>query len=268
MIKNLSIIITLYKTPIKYLKNLNQYKNYKIYIFDQATKNNSKIISRYLKCKFVYFNNTQNIGLPKATNYLISKIKTDFFLFTQADIKIDNKSIENLFYSISTNKKIIFAGPTFNRSSSVIKNYRNKFVKYTKKLDASLMMCDAKKVKKIGFFGEDFFLYWEDKDLMERVNKSNFKMIRQSNSFAYHESSKSSSNNLITLFIRRINFKFGEYLFELKHKKIRKIKVFRNIFINLMILPVNLIFLRKNKLIENISQPIGTIKFILFLLFR
>ena len=41
-----------------------------------------------------------------------------------------------------------------------------------------------------------------------------------------------------------------------------------DIFINLMILPVNLIFLRKNKLIENISQPIGTIKFILFLLFR
>ena len=52
------------------------------------------------------------------------------------------------------------------------------------------MMCDAKKVKKIGFLTKIFFLYWEDKDLMERVNKSNFKMIRQSNSFAYHESSK------------------------------------------------------------------------------
>ena len=37
MNKNLSVIITLYKTPEKYLKNLNQYKNYKIYIFDQAT---------------------------------------------------------------------------------------------------------------------------------------------------------------------------------------------------------------------------------------
>ena len=28
------------------------------------------------------------------------------------------------------------------------------------------MMCDTKKVKKLGFFDENFFLYWEDKDLI------------------------------------------------------------------------------------------------------
>ena len=70
------------------------------------------------------------------------------------------------------------------------------------------MRC-KKKVKKIGFFDEDFFKYWEDKDLMERVNKSNFKMIRNEEIvLPTMKASKSSSNNLITLFIRRINFKF------------------------------------------------------------
>ena len=37
------------------------------------------------------------------------------------------------------------------------------------------MMCDTKKVKKLGFFDENFLLlYWEDKDLMQRAKKVYF----------------------------------------------------------------------------------------------
>jgi len=268
MNSNLTVIITLYKTPEKYLKNLNQYKDYKILIFDQATQNNSRIISKHLKTNFKYFFSKKNIGLPKATNFLISKVKTDFFLFTQADIIIDKKSIKNLYDNISKTNDVIFAGPKFLKSSLCHKNYNNKISKFVGKLDASLMICSYKKVRNIGFFDKDYFLYWEDRDLMERVNKSNLKMKKIMNAFAVHESSKSSSNSISTLFIRRINFKFGEYLFEFKHKKIKKIKIIRNIFLNLILLPLNLILFKKNMLIENISQIIGTIKFLIYLIFN
>ena len=70
------------------------------------------------------------------------------------------------------------------------------------------------------------------------------------------------------MLIRRINFKYGEYLFEYKHKNIRVIKIFRNIFNNILILPFNLILFRKNNVIENFSQPIGTLKFLLYLLLK
>ncbi len=46
MTNDLSIIITLFKTPLNRLKILNQYKNYPILIFDQETKNNSEQISK------------------------------------------------------------------------------------------------------------------------------------------------------------------------------------------------------------------------------
>ena len=46
---NLSIIITLFKTPADKLKILNQYKKYPILIFDQATKDNSELISKKFK---------------------------------------------------------------------------------------------------------------------------------------------------------------------------------------------------------------------------
>ena len=97
MKKDITVIITLYKTPIKKLNALNQYKNFKVIIFAQeAEKSYQNIIKKNSSIKFKYYFSKSNIGLPKATNYLISKVKTKYFLFTQADILIDEKSIKYL----------------------------------------------------------------------------------------------------------------------------------------------------------------------------
>ena len=69
MINNLSIIITLFKTPHHRLEILNQYKNYPILIFDQETKNNSEQISKILDADFEYFHSNNNLGLCKSTNF-------------------------------------------------------------------------------------------------------------------------------------------------------------------------------------------------------
>ena len=81
MDKNISVIITLYKTPPDKLQLLKQYENYNLIIFDQHTKSNKKIISKILK-KFRYFYSKKNIGLSKSTNFLISKVRTKFFIYT------------------------------------------------------------------------------------------------------------------------------------------------------------------------------------------
>ena len=107
---DLSIIITLFKTPDDKLKILNQYKSYPILIFDQATKDNSKYISKIINTKFEYYYSEKNLGLCKSTNFLISKVKTKYFLFTQADIEIDENSISNLIKGMNIRNDIIFAG--------------------------------------------------------------------------------------------------------------------------------------------------------------
>ena len=40
--EEISIIITLYKTPIENIQLLNQYRNFKVLIFNQAEKDDSK----------------------------------------------------------------------------------------------------------------------------------------------------------------------------------------------------------------------------------
>ena len=49
--KDVSIIITLYKTPVKRLKSLNQYRKYPIMIFDQEPEDNSKEINNLYRNK-------------------------------------------------------------------------------------------------------------------------------------------------------------------------------------------------------------------------
>ena len=107
MIKNITVIITLYKTPEKYLKNLNQYKNYKTIIFNQGNTHKISELKKILKINFKHFGSNKNIGFSKATNFLISKVKTKYFLFTQADITIDKKSIKYLLNEIKK-IKILF----------------------------------------------------------------------------------------------------------------------------------------------------------------
>ena len=88
------------------LKLLNQYKNYKILIFDQSKKNKLNEISKIIYGKFDYFH-SKNIGLSKSTNLLVSKVETKYFLFTQADIIIENSSILNLIKAMDE-KRINF----------------------------------------------------------------------------------------------------------------------------------------------------------------
>ena len=263
MDKNISVIITLYKTPISKLQILKQYENYNLIIFDQHTKSNRKIISRILKKKFRYFYSKRNIGLSKSTNFLISKVRTKFFLFTQADVEINKVSIQNLLKVIKSKKDVIFAAPVIGNYSK--KNLTKKYI-YSNKLNAVIMLCDLKKVKNFGFFDENFFLYWEDIDLMERVKSSKYKMVKVLNSYANHFGGKSTIENYKTKFTRQINFKYGEFIFDLKYNKLRLLKIVRTLLQSFIFIPIHLIIYDQNKLISYFSKIIGTLKFIIFYL--
>ena len=205
------------------------------------------------------------MGLSKATNFLISKVKTKYFLFTQADIKISKKSISALLSAFRQDKNIIFAAPVLKKSFT--KGTKAKF-QYQNDLDASVIMCDTKKVKKLGFFDENFFLYWEDKDLMQRAKKSRFKMVKVLHSNAVHLGGKSTQKDTNTKLVRKINFKYGEFVFDLKYKKLRLLKIIRNFFKNSIFLIFNIFLFNKSGLINNYSNIAGTLKFIYNFLFK
>ena len=119
-------------------------------------------------------------------------------------------------------------------------------------------------MKKIGFFDEDFFLYWEDIDLMKRINQSKYKMVIANNIYSNHHSSQSSENSFKTEHIRKLNFMFGELVYDLKYKKFRFIKIIRKIIQNFVLFFFNLIRFHLQDSLNNFSTLCGLIKFILY----
>ena len=111
-----------------------------------------------------------------------------------------------------------------------------------------------------------FFLYWEDVDLMKRVNNSQFKMINVLNSYAKHHGGKSTIENFKTKIVRQTNFKYGEFVFDLKYNRLRPLKIIRTLLQSIIFIPICLIIFDKDKLISYFSKISGTLKFIIFYL--
>ena len=267
---DISIIITLYKTPDENIRILNQYKNFKVLIFNQAERNDSKKkLDNLLKFNFEYYSSKKNLGNSKSSNILLSKVKTKYCLFTQPDVTIDELTIKKLLSSMKLRNDIIFAGPVIEneKSANSVEDTKQSYIE-KEYLDASCMLCDVEKTREIGFFDENFFLYWNDEDLMARVNKSNYIMIQCLDAFAIHGISQSSKNSLIVDLVRGSSFKYGELLYDYKYKKFRLIKLLRQLIQNFLFMIFNFMLLRGKKSIKNISYLIGILIFVKFVVFN
>ena len=267
MSSDITVILTLFKTPKKNLHQLNQYKNFKVILFDQASNlENKKMIKKILKFDFKYFFSSRNLGLSKSSNFLLSKVKTKYCLFTQPDILIKNFSINNLKKILKKDEKAIFVAPKHLKKKIRINSQKTLDYKIVKKINAACLLCDVKKLKKIGFFDEDFFLYWEDIYLMKKINETKYRMLEAKNIYAKHEGGKSSGNSPEITYIRNLNFIFGELLYDFKVKKLRIIKILRKFLQNLILFFFNIAKFELKESKNNLARINGIIKFILFYL--
>ena len=261
MRNNISTIITLYRTPLNKLENLKFYKKLNLHIFEQEN-NNKKDLKKILNFKFQYFFSQTNIGLSKSSNILLNEINTTYGLFTQADVSLDKNTINELKKVLKKNKKIIFATPNFKK-----KKFKKKIV-FVKKINAACILFDVKKLKKIGFFDEDFFLYWEDIDLMNKINRSKYKMAIARDANAKHTISQSSEDSRTVVYIRNKNYIYGELTYDYKQKRIRFIKIIRKFNQNFFLFFFNIARFQFNKSIINFAYIIGIAKFLRFYLTR
>jgi len=259
MKNNISVIVTLFRTPFDKIKNLNQYKNFNMFIFQQEkTDKSQNILKKKLNFKFNYFGSRENIGLGRASNFLLNQVKSNYCLFTQPDIRIKYSSVLTLKKIIEKNKKAICISP-----SSLRVNKKNLF-EIKDKIDFSCILIDVKKMKKIGFFDEDYFLYWEDIDLMNRIRKSKYHMLKANNVYFQHYASTSSKNNNAIKIIRNKNYIYGELLYDFKNNKLRIIKIFRKIFQNLFLIFFYILIFRIKDCRIRISKLFGINKFVFF----
>ena len=126
MNNDISVILLLYNTPEKALKNLKQYKNYKTYILDQNNNLNLENKLKKIFTNLYYFKSKNNLGFSKGINFLAKKVKTKYFLCTQPDIVINKKNISNLKKIFSIKKDAILGVPKIPQYKANLKNNKKK----------------------------------------------------------------------------------------------------------------------------------------------
>ena len=164
----ITIILVIFRTdPLKLnkiIKKIND--NYKIIIVDNSSNYNFSKINISHKTSII---RSENVGNGAAINKALKKCETRFAMYMDIDIDIDNNFLVRF---IDTLKKIQEFGilvpnhGNFKITDSVFEFYKG---------EASVMLYDIENLKKINFFDENFFLYYEEMDLLHRCKINNIK---------------------------------------------------------------------------------------------
>ena len=184
------------KVILNCLKSIKKVKN--IIILDNS---NDKILKKNVKKKFPkiqFLLSKKNLGYGAANNKIIRKSRTPFVFILSPDVILKKNCEENLLKSIKKLKNdFSLLSPISN-----IKNY-GFFKKDKKILKNSLFKVDYVhgfailinkiKIKKIGMFDENIFLYNEEIDLCKRLRFENHKIYIDRNAKVTHLAAKSSN---------------------------------------------------------------------------
>ena len=105
--------------------------------------------------------------------------------------------------------------------------------------------------------------YWEDINLIKKINKSNFKMVLANNIFL-NMIAVNHLNKTLKLTICAILIIYMVNLFMILKIKVKNIKILRKLLQNFLLLLINLVSLNFKNSLLRIYILIGILKFILY----
>jgi len=289
MINNeITILIVTYKSDEIILKNLTNLKKFNVIIIDNFKNSN-------LKTKIVNFTNVKyikkdkNLGEALGADAGLKLIKTKYTLYLNPDTLIDEINILKLKSIFSRYDDTGLLTPLhLNENKEYIVNYfahpfnqkikRNSFEKNIFRLLNNIkptgdffprciwgapLFFNTNLIKKIGFFDTNFFLYFEDVDLCDRIIENKLKVIITPEVFCYHLNCNYQSKSIKYLFLTSSNFIFSQMFYYNKNNRNILNFYFRGIefFLN------SIIYLFKfntNKFFQNIFRICGIFKYFFF----
>jgi GT2 family glycosyltransferase len=258
--KDITVVILLYNTPHNLVKNLLVYKDFNILILDQSNDLilKTKLFKLLPNIKYYKVTN-KNLGFATGINYLVNKVKTKYFLCTQVDVLLTKKDIFNLTKTFKIKNNCIISIPSIQKNK-----FKKKQIIQVDRFIGAIFLANKKRFINLGCFDENYFFYWEDIDLSSRITLSKYKIFKNQSVKVIHISGSSTSTSLKTFYIRNVNFKFGEYLFQFKNNDLKIIKVIREPLTLIIKFIFFTFLLSKKKALSNLFNFLGLVKFYLF----
>ncbi|MGA1740479.1 MAG: glycosyltransferase family 2 protein [Methylophilaceae bacterium] len=220
--KDLTIIITTFKSEQKIREclssidpkiNIILIENSSSIEFKKDIESNFSNVS----CELT----NDNLGYGKANNIGLKKVKTKYALILNPDTILSSNTLELFFEFIKTNEDFTILGPNQNEKLSTLDNHKKGEIEFfeTDKIKGYAMFLNMEKLKSVGFYDENIFLYLEEIDLCKRVKDAKGKILICPNIIIFHYGAQSVNNeyaNQIEL-TRNWHWMWSLFYFNKKH---------------------------------------------------
>lgn len=157
----------------------------------------------------------QNIGYGRATNIALRKVKTPYAMLLNPDLYAKPEDIEKLLkHAKEAADDVAILAPAVKE-----KDFTGDAPESVKWISGSAMLFDMVKLKDIGLFDENIFLFFEETDLCQRTVDAGHKIQLCHDVFMRHIKGQSSPPNPKVEWMKNWHFGWSRAYFFTKHKK-------------------------------------------------
>ena len=187
--QDLTIVITSFNSQEKIfdcLKGINP--NIRIIIIENSNDNELKEKVEKLYNNIEVILSKENLGYGKANNLGLSQVRTKYALIINPDAQVEDSTIDNFFKSAKKNPDLAIISPFIQEQKNLQNIDEKKINKLIEVVNVKgfAMFLNLKEFKEVGFFDENFFIYFEEIDLCRRLRENNKKLYLDPDIRVYH----------------------------------------------------------------------------------
>tara|TARA_B100001093_G_scaffold445072_1_gene448500 strand:+ start:734 stop:1579 length:846 start_codon:yes stop_codon:yes gene_type:complete len=219
--KDITAIITSFRSEKKIINCLKSLgKDIKIIIIENSNdeKLKNKLENEYPNLKCIL--SDKNLGYAKGNNLGLSMVKTKYALIINPDAEVHHQAIDNFFLATKTKPNFSVIAPYIQETKDDFL-YRNteKGIYEVKNVKGFAMFLNLEQFKGIGFFDENFFIYFEEIDLCRRLIKNDKKIFLDTSIIIKHAggTSHEASINYEMEKSRNWHWMWSTFYFHKKH---------------------------------------------------
>ncbi len=229
----ITIVINTFNSEDKIFSCINSIgPDYKILIIENSDNNKFKqnIENQYSNAQCTLTGN--NLGYAKGNNLGLSKVTTKYALILNPDATLEKNTINNFFLEAKKKPDFAIFGPA-KQDEKQVDNLRDDLFE-VKNLKGFAMFLNMKEFSEIGFFDDNFFIYFEEIDLCNRLQHKD-KKIYLSPKIVIHHTGGSSHNKSINFEMelsRNWHWMWSSFYYQKKYKGFFNafLKVFPKLF--------------------------------------
>jgi GT2 family glycosyltransferase len=245
-----------------------------IFVDNASSDDTAEKITKFLPNARLLLND-KNQGFGAANNRALQHITTPFALLLNPDTLPDSDFFEKIIQAAEQFPEAAMIAPQLiSRNGADEINYRWPDSEWISKglgaegpccvgfLCGAAILMNMKNMQRIGFFDEDFFLYYEDEDLSQRAFNTKLPMVVVPNIKLKHLSRGSVKGPapLRSEFLRGFHHAQSKILFEKKHGTQANWLRWKTLVLALLSLPLRLLVPQPKYIARLLGRAVGLIQ--------